>query len=336
MLHLRRAVGTLVATVTFLGCGPSSSSGDPAGGAASGGSSGSGNGGVGFPGGANNEIGSGGSGRAGTGPTSGGATGASGADDGRAHIGRLQLIRVVKPPGSTLTSATFDSIEQAAGGGAGESCPTETYGACVVTKCPDEGEMNPVPPAPTSSDLLDAGTITLSADKGNFSSTATPTAANHAYIFTSTGSLVGAELVTISSTGGTVPAFSSEIQVPLAPLLLTPSLAGSQGTVDVPVPRTGDFTFTWDARGTSQKLQLAVEYPSGTTGKPWLSCNFDAAAGTGTFPVGALSQFTAGIRIRVFGVNNVVAQTARGTVAILAAFETLSADKASFPTFVLE
>jgi hypothetical protein len=215
-------------------------------------------------------------------------------------------------------------------------CAEETYGACKVTKCPVDSEMEPEPLAPPSGALLDAGTITMTADVGSFSRTGMPTKANHGYTFDSNGTLSGGELVTISATGGTISAFTGKIQMPLAPLLLMPSLAGSQGAIDVPVARTADFTFSWDARGASDRLTLVVSNPLGDTGQPWLSCNFDAPAGTGTFQVGALSQLPVGTRIRLFGVKSGAIETPEGTVAILAGLEVISSDKASYPTFVLE
>lgn len=344
MVDLRCALGTSLACCALLGCG-STRDGAAVGGASAGGtnptanagSSAAGSGGAVVQGGSAGDESGGAAGAAGKG---GGATGTGGtqAQASQGYIGTLQVYRTLASSGSTLADARFDFVEQAAWDALsnGESCPEEKYGACTLTKCPSSSATEPTLPNAPSSDHLDAGTITMTPDQGTFSATGTPTMADHKYAFDTTGSLSGAELVTIAGTGGTVSAFSREIQMPLAPLLLTPSLAGSQGAVDVPVPRTADFTFSWDARSSSEKLQLAVVYPSGTTGTPWLNCVFDAAAGTGTFEVGALSQLAAGTRIRLFGVKSVAVETPQGDVAILAAFETISSDKASYPTLVLQ
>jgi hypothetical protein len=340
MLNLERAVGTLLTGLVFLGCGSSNDSpamggGNAIAGATSGGSSAE-NGAATSKGGAvANESGSGGS--AGTGTTNGGATGAGGSVDEQSYIGTLQVIRTLMPPGSTLSSARFDLVQQAAWDArsrGGEPCPEETYGACVVAKCPVQPETEPAPDLP-STDMLDAGTITMTADMGSFSSSGTPTEADHGYTFDSTGSISGHELVTISATGGTISAFSGQVQVPLTPLLLTPSLEGSKGAIDVPVSRTKDFTFTWDARGASERLQLSVVNGAGG-GSTYMICNLDVAAGTATFQGGALSQLSAGTRIRLFGLNTAVIETPGGKVRVLAAFEMSSQDKESYPTFVLE
>lgn len=345
MVNLRGAAGTLVIGLLLLGCGPTTDGGSNASaGAASGGNAGAGGGGATLQGGASNNgsgggvagTGVAGTGAAGTGTgaTSAGHAGTGGAEDSEHYIGTLQVARTATPVARILPAATFDLVEQAAWDALaqdGGSCLEETFGACVIAKCPVGPDTEPNLPNPPSTDRLDAGTITMTADVGNFSSTGKPTNADHGYAFDVSGSLTGAELVTISATGGTVSAFSTKIQLPLAPLLLTPSLAGSPGAVDVPVARTADFTFTWDARG-AEKLQLSV---SGS-GSTFLTCKLDAASGTGTFQVGALSQLPAGTRIRLFSVQEGTVETAEGAVRVLAAFETISADKASFPTFVLE
>jgi len=339
-----RSLGTLVTGLAFIGCGSTTGSVGPGGtdataGAARGGSASAGDGGATINGGASNHA-SGSGGGSGTGATSGGPTGTGGAKNSQADIGTLQIARILAPPpGSTVASAQFDLVEQAAWDALskGQSCPRETYGACVLTKCSGEAmEPDPNLPAPTSVDRLDAGTITVTADAGGFSSTGTPTSVNHGYSFDSKGSLGGGELVTMSASGGRVPAFSGKVQLPLAPFLLTPAVEGTQGAVAVPVSRTADFTFSWDARGASDRLELVVVYPSDGSVSPRLSCTFDASAGTGTFQVGALSQLSAGTRIRLFGVKIVKLETAGGVVQLLAAFETISTDKASFPSFVLE
>jgi len=338
MADMRRVLGTTLTCCALLGCG-STSDGAAAGGASVGGTSASPSGGASTAGsgGAVVKGGAAGDESGGAAGKGGGATNTGGAEASADYIGTLQVIRTLNGIGSTLADARFDFVEQAAWDARanGESCPEEKYGACTVTKCPTStDETDPTLPTAPSSDHLDAGTITLTPDKGTFSATGAPTLADHKYAFDAQGSLSGNELVTIAATGGTVSAFSSEIQMPLAPLLLTPSLAGSQGAVDVPVPRTADFTFTWDARGASERLQLVAVYPTGSAAL--LSCTFDAPAGTGTFQVGALSQLPAGTRIRLFGLKTASVKTSQGDVAILAAFETISSDKASYPTFVLQ
>lgn len=329
-----RSLGTLVTGLVFLGCGSTTDGTDATAGAARGGSASAGDDGATINGGASNHA-SGSGGGSGTGATSGGPTGTGGANNSQADIGTLQIARFLTPtPGSTVASAQFDLVEQAAWDALsnGQSCPRETYGACVLTKCSGEAmEPDPNHPAPTSVDRLDAGTITVTADVGGFSSTGTPTNINHGYSFDSKGSLGGGELVTMSASGGRVPAFSGKVQLPLAPFLLTPAVEGTPGAVDVPVSRTADFTFSWDARGASDRLVVYLSSES-----PRLSCTFDASAGTGTLQVGALSQLSAGTRIRLFGVKSVKLETAGGVVQLLAAFETISTDKASFPSFVLE
>ena len=49
-----------------------------------------------------------------------------------------------------------------------------------------------------------------------------------------------------------------------------------------------------------------------------------------------MSHFPVGTRIRLFGVKSLVIKVPEGDVGILAAFEMMASDKASFPTFALE
>jgi hypothetical protein len=232
----------------------------------------------------------------------------------------------------------FDLVEQAAWDALGTSpCARESFGDCVLTKCPvSEMEPSSVPNAPSVA-RLEAGTITITADMGPFSATGMPTADKVPYVFQASGGLSGGETLTVTATGGTISAFTGTIPVPLAPLLLAPPIDGLKGTIDIPVPRTADFSIRWDARSASDQIQLSVRAPvDAPAGTRYLSCGFAAAAGAGTFQAGALAQLPAGTRIRLFGVTYRTVQTARGHVRLLAAFEMISSDKMSYPSLVLQ
>lgn len=246
----------------------------------------------------------------------------------------MQVIRAM--PNPPMAGARFDL--NAPDTGSSSTCERQTFGDCVLTSCPVVSETNPpVDPNAPMPMFLEAGTITVSADQEEFSANGTPSAAGSTYVFQSTGSLTGGGVLTINATGGTVSAFTGTIPFPLAPLLLAPSIDGMKGTVDIAVPRNADFSIRWDARDASEVIQTVVSKPaSETTRTPNLSCSFTAAAGMGTLPSTALAQLSAGTRIRLFGVNSrTIEATPRG-VALLAAFQLISSDKASYPTFVLQ
>ncbi|MEI9954110.1 MAG: hypothetical protein WDO74_35340 [Pseudomonadota bacterium] len=269
-------------------------------------------------------------------PGAGGASGDRGAPD---FIGNVQVVRAL--PGAARAAATFDFVEQAAWDALAASAPTntcaqQTHGDCVVTTCSTTSEMTSESSNPPSVVRLDAGTITISSDTDEFSATGTPTGSNGAYVFQAGGALGGGGMLTVSATGGTVPAFTGTFPLPLAPLLLAPSIDGLNGTIDISVSRTADFSIRWDARGASDEIQVVVTKPDDAGTWPVLNCHFAAAAGMATFPTGALAQMPAGTRFRLLGVNRRTLETAKGPLQLIGAYEMVSSDKMSYPSLVLQ
>ncbi|HYP86620.1 MAG TPA: hypothetical protein VEQ59_00665, partial [Polyangiaceae bacterium] len=261
--------------------------------------------------------------------------GASGASQGDRKIADVQVVRTTSVSG-TLASARFALQNPGSPGPDPSACSRETFGDCTISKCPTPDPNAPADPSPTAAVGLEAGTITITTDTDVFSATGQPITNQLNYSFDTTGNVSGGEQVQISASGGLVDAFTAQIQMPLAPLLMMPTVTAAQGEIEVRVPRTADFTLDLDARGTAQTLVLVVAPPPMVTNKAALTCQFDAAKGTATFPSGALTQLAAGTTLRLFAANQLRVPTPQGYVNVAAAFEMVTPDKMGYPKLVLE
>lgn len=211
-------------------------------------------------------------------------------------------------------------------------CVYETFGACRVSTCKEwDGEGYVVPVS------LEAGTMTFLTD-GEPLAVAEPNFDySNGYRVAWDGAYGGGELVSISAEGGRVEAFSTEISLPLAPLLITPAVDEStaMAVVDVPVPRDQDFSFSWDARETSESVVVDLEY-NAALNKVGLYCSFDAQQGTGVIPTAALAKLAAGSVLHLWAGHSQNVRLADGYVRVVGLFEVLSPNRVSYPQFVLQ
>lgn len=279
-----------------------------------------------------------------TGGTGAAGTGGAASPSGEESVARVQVLRTLGAGNQTVVTATFDLEEAAAwdalGGASGSSCTTTAFGDCSLFTCtPSDPTTDPTIDPSTLPSLvrLEAGTLTVSGADGGFTSVGSPSGETKTYAFATSGDIVGEEALTVTATGGTIAAFTSAITIPLAPLLLGPSVpTSSAGRVDVSVSRSADLVLTWDARATGTTLELVSVLPAAAGTTTQLSCRFDTASGTGTIPQAALAPVPIGTEIHLFSSNQVDVETPQGTVAIVGGIETVSPDRASFPVLVLE
>lgn len=324
-------VCALALTTLAIACGGPAPDPEGTGGAAGGSGGVSGTGATGS-GGAADQSGGAGSGGAG-----------SGGDDGNV-IGTVQVVRTLAYAdiGGRAT-VRFNYVEQAAWDArdrAERTCTREEFGACRIWTC--EPATDPNLGDPPSSVRLEAGTITIVPDRDEFTASGGPTGDNNEYNLSSSGAMLGEEILTVTATGGAISAFQGMVQIPLAPLLLShDASAPSQGTkVKIPVPRTVDLALGWDARGTAQTMNMQTL--SAQTTEPGgksvvsLSCAFEAPSGSGTIPAAALSQLPVGTEIHLLASNRQLVSTPEGDVQLLAGFEAVSSDRTGYPMFVLE
>ena len=94
--------------------------------------------------------------------------------------------------------------------------------------------------------------------------------------------------LTISATGGVVPAFSFQLAFPA---YVTVTSAAPT------VLRKSGFTATWN--GTTSPVEITIlQYPMNVPGLG-IACTFDGAAGTGTVPAAALTDLVMGVSATV-------------------------------------
>jgi hypothetical protein len=108
---------------------------------------------------------------------------------------------------------------------------------------------------------------------------------------------VGGEDVTVSTTGGDVPAFTVGLHVPLMLLVEQPTMPNLYPTnVQVAAPHTAPLTLSWQrgAPGVLLVAQAGSAQSFGAFGGSNVTCFFDSQAGAGTIPAAALSEMIPG------------------------------------------
>ncbi len=330
--------GTPGGTAASGGTSPGSAGAMSSGGAGSGGTAATG--GSAASGGASASGGAGASGRAGTGGSAGGA--GMGANAGSESVGTIQIYRLLAAGDISRATATFALVEQAAWDALASgpsSCTSQTFGDCGVSVCPPPDDVEPAVDAGTLPSLVrhHAGTLSVSSNNSDFTATGTPGGENNDYQLTTGNSIIGGEIVTITTTGGTIGAFEATLEIPLAPLLISPVgiLVDGGPEAAVSVSRGADLSLTWQARGATQAL-LAQIIVSSSESATTLGCRFDAARGTGTIPAAALAFVPSGDEIHLFATNTTTVSTPQGPVTLFGALEIASEDKMYYPYLVLE
>jgi hypothetical protein len=134
---------------------------------------------------------------------------------------------------------------------------------------------------------VSAGTVTITG--GSAAAVTMPFDVDNGYFSVAQGlSYAPGDQLTISASGGVVPAFSGQLAFP-APLTVT------SGTPTV-VKKSG-FTATWNA--TTSPVVIGIsQYPSGAP-KLNISCTYDGATGTGAIPASALSDLMTTVSVGV-------------------------------------
>jgi hypothetical protein len=155
----------------------------------------------------------------------------------------------------------------------GGSCTQRTVGPCSVARCDYNGG------APRTTNLS-AGAITIT---GGMPGTITfSPLSDGSYDYSGTYSFAAGETLDVSAAGGTVPAFTASVTFPTAITVTAPTT----GTID----RSQDLAIAW----TGGDASVLAKIQEGTSDRGVLiQCVFDASAGSGTIPAGALSDLEA-------------------------------------------
>jgi hypothetical protein len=174
-------------------------------------------------------------------------------------------------------------------------CTPVQIGPCVVTSC-----VQGTPPAggyPQST--TPAGNITVTDTKNNATASFTvsnnPGGSNSYYMGNGqlTPTAAVGDSISVTTTGGVVPAFTQSVTVPSDVTITLPTCEGGQ----CPVSRAAGFTFSWGDgdQGTVVVTLNANGSACGGPSCPGLQsnaeCKFDVSAHSATIPTAVLDRF---------------------------------------------
>lgn len=301
---------------------------------ATGGSAGAGTGGANGGGSNGSSAGSGTVANGGTAGTSTSAGTNSGGGDGAAgsanptQWGQVLLRRSSQ---TTANNGTSLSVMFRSMSGDGRACTTTTDGDCKAYVC--EGSA-----APSATTNASAGTITITSPDLMGSAIATPDAENtypNPTISFPMG-LSGEEHLQISASGGDVPAFQGEVDVPLVLLMSSPAYAKPQTSVEV--PRDTDLSLVW-TRGVEDVVLWVQGYSVKAGQQPAdasLTCQFPSATGSGTIKSSLLQLLGVGGHLDLLTIRAKTIVVGDYSVALGAVMPTANANKELLPQLTLK
>lgn len=262
------------------------------------------------------------------------------AEDSSSSISRIQVVRHSTGARVSIFSGYTDYERRAAERKASfeaRGCETTSVADCKLTVCEHAAEATEVDA--TTGTLLSMGDVTFETSNGIEDPLAGTIAFNDGYTSEGiTGDLGGGEQITVSTTGADIPAFSTTLLFPLAPLFaFTASTSvAPDGYATVLVSRNESLPLKWDARGSSSRIETVQFSPSGSENAPSLSCDWDASAGEGVIPQELISQLLPGTQFLVMGTNRSTVTTAAGDVELIFAFPGLNPEKNASPRYELQ
>jgi len=161
-------------------------------------------------------------------------------------------------------------------------------GACAVTTCPGH--------APTDAGLVilaSAGALDVTG--GVFGEAGVEVSADNlgSYLYNTTGSMFApGDVLSVSSAGGTVPAFPTQALAAPGAITVTMPEPDDAGTLVIPTSQSLAVTWTGGVTGDHVIFTLNAFFASGASAST--ACSWDAAAGQGTVPPSALAPLVAG------------------------------------------
>lgn len=250
---------------------------------------------------------------------------------GRRHLGQIAAgVKLSEGLSSTLGPYFSWELEVENPGEPSRMCPSTKVGDCSMTDCRNVAES----PDPGTAVRLHAGKIVFTVDNGMVFETV-PEAADNAYSVISGEEFAGGEQISFAAEGGTIEAFNGEIQLPLAPMILSPTFTGGATPVArVNVDATQDLELTWDVRGSSQWILFTTT--TGSADDPDFDCVMDASAGSGVIPAEVLQHVGAGTEFEGAGMNYEEIELESGFVTALGRFDLVNEAKNATPVFVVQ
>jgi hypothetical protein len=207
-----------------------------------------------------------------------------------------------------------------ANGSVKPSCTPVRIGDCIVDNCTG---LDP------NASRLSAGTITVDSPAAGIHIAAIDNGQGYSST-TGDKAFGGGEAVTVSASGGDIPAFSLSMQVPLMLLIDQPTVPTlTSTTVAVQAPRAAPLTLTWKrgAPGVFLVVQSLDIQGFGGLGAVNARCFFDSTTGTGTVPAAVLSDVEVGQEFVLLTASATVAQAGTQSVTVWLGEEALTPDK---------
>lgn len=263
-----------------------------------------------------------------------------GTDDTSTAISKIQVVRLALGAQVSIFSGHTDHEQRSAATKAAfdaRGCELTTMAGCTLTVC--ERDAEPSESNTDTSTLLSMGDITFETANGiedPLAGTIPFEDGYHSNVLT--GDLGGGEQITISTTGADIPAFTTTLPFPLAPIFTftASTSADANGYATVPVSRGEALALQWDARGSSSQIETIQNSPSGSENAPTVSCQWDAEAGEGVIPQEVMSRLLPGTQLLVMGSNRSVVTTTAGDVSLVFAFPGLNQEKNASPRYELQ
>lgn len=233
------------------------------------------------------------SGSGGTGGGSGGGAGGDGGSGGNSNFyqgGYISLMQSVV----TVSGTEYASYSFAAGfsrgeiDGSGSACDIHEDGPCRVTDCTTQPSDAGTPTYET----VGAGTIQVLG--ANQPLSLTPDSGGSYTAITGQERLwSGGETLTVSASGGEVPAFQETLFAATPVTLSSPSLP-APGT-PMTLSTSGPLHVAWSGgMGGTVTAMLTRSITGATTRSVMLMCTFPATDGAGTVPASAMAAIPAG------------------------------------------
>ena len=273
------------------------------------------------------------SGGAAAGTSSGGSAAAGGGVAGAAtthHYGQV-LVESLLPGVAENHGVLLDVSFTSGSTGMGPTCTTTTDGPCHVDVCDDASSTGAATHA-------SAGTVTITSSDLMGSAVATADAAGN-YTTSTFGfpsAFLGAEHLQVSASGGEVPAFQGDVDVPLVLLLTSPPYTKGQASVDV--QRSSDLSLVW-TRGVKDVVLWVQGYSVRADQEPgsaYLTCQFPSETGSGTIKSALLQQLGADGRLNLLTIDTKSVVAGDYSVTLAVAMPTANPDKALLPQLTLK
>jgi hypothetical protein len=255
----------------------------------------------------------------------GGDSGTGGSTAGAGHVGQVAVYNLLAQNYQSLTASFVKTSAPAS-----TACELTTVGACSVSVCPENQGVN-------SAVYASAGVISVTSTEVMGSATLTP-AADGTYSMPEVdfeGFFTGLEPIHFKATGGEVPAFDADLDIPLVLLLSSPPYV--EGASGIDVQRSENLALTWTRGAESELLYIngGSARPDGQPGRASIACQFPSLPGNGTVDSTLLQKLAPGTGLTLVTTASKVVQAGDYAVTIVTVNSVANPDKVAIPNIHL-